>query len=204
VRFQFAVFQLWYRIRSLTNVIKEITFLQLFLIMTIRTILLILLSGTILAMFALRYQGQTLITATAPYGIISLEFSHNVQHTISIAEAWSGALRSAFYTNMVLDFFFILFYGFFFYLSCRYIGLLFPSRKKVAEFFAKASIAAMILDTLENLQMINSIANHPYTITSFLTAVFAAIKFIIVVVVLSFILFNAIVYFFRNVQQPGV
>ena len=166
--------------------------------MIIRNIILVLFAGTIVAMLSLRFQGTMLITPSAPNGILSLEFSHDAAHTARIASEWVGFTQNAFYTNMFLDFIFIIFYGFFLYVTCRYIALLFPSWKHLATFLANGSIAAMAFDVLENILMINSIVGHADQTTSFLTTLFAILKFSFVLASLLFIIFAAIAYFLKK------
>lgn len=166
--------------------------------MLIRSLILILLAGTIILMASLRFQGAMLITPAAPNGILSLEFSHDADHTAQIASEWVGSIRNAFYINMLLDFFFIIFYGSFFYVTCWYIALLFPSWKRIAISLANAIIFATAFDVIENLLMIYSIKGNSGQATSLLTTLFATLKFLIVAACLLFIIFAGIIYLYKK------
>lgn len=168
--------------------------------MKIRTIILILLAGTLVLLLALRFQGAHLITPSAPNGILSLELSHDVNHTAMIASEWVGSIRSSFYINMLLDFIFIIFYGFFLYVNCRYIALLIPSWKRLASLLAMGSLIAMGFDFMENVLMIISVTSFTDQTISFLTRLFAIMKFSLVAGILVFIIIAWTFYYIKKLK----
>lgn len=150
---------------------------------------------------ALRFQGAQLITPSAPNGIISLELSHDANHTALIASEWVGSIRNAFYINMLLDFIFIIFYGFFLYVNCRYIALLIPSWKRLASLLAIGSLIAMGFDVMENVLMIISVTTFTDQTISFLTRLFAILKFSLVAGGLVFIIVAWLFYWINKVKK---
>lgn len=168
--------------------------------MKIRDLILILFLGVILFMLALRFQGQQLITPSAPNGILSLELSHDADHTAKIVTEWAGTIRSSFYINMLLDFIFIIFYGLFLYTSCRYIALLNPTWKRLAAIMAAASLTAMSFDVIENVLMITSVTTATDPTITFLTRLFAILKFSLVAIVLVFIIIAWLIYYIKKLK----
>lgn len=168
--------------------------------MKIRNLILILFLGVVLFMLALRFQGQHLITPSAPNGILSLELSHNADQTAMIASEWVGSIRISFYLNMLLDFIFIIFYGLFLYTSCRYISLLNPTWKRLAAIMAAASLTAMSFDVIENVLMVTSVTMATDPTITFLTQLFAILKFSLVAGVLVFIIIAWLIYYIKKLK----
>lgn len=171
--------------------------------MKIGNIILILFIGTVVMMVALRFQGQQLITPYAPNGILSLELSHKADQTARIVSEWVGSIRSSFYINIILDFIFIIFYGFFLYVNCRYIALLVPSWKRLASLLAIGILIAMGLDVIENLLMITSVTMFTDPIISFLTRLFAILKFSLVASVIVFIFISWLFYYLKKLKRSN-
>ena len=151
-------------------------------------------------MVALRFQGHQLITPTAPNGILSLELSHDVDHTAGIVSEWTGPKRISFYLNILLDFIFIIFYGFFLYANCQYIALLIPSWKRIASFLAIGSLIAMGFDVMENVLMIISVTMFTDPTISLFTRLFAILKFSLVIAALVFIIISWLYYYIKKLK----
>lgn len=170
--------------------------------MKIRNRIFMLLAGTVVLMLALRFQGSQLITPSAPYGIVSLELSHDANQTAMITSEWA-VIRNAFSINMLLDFIFIFFYGLFMYANCWYIAVLIPSWKQVATLLAIGSLIAMGLDILENGLMIISVTMFTHQAISFLTRNFAILKFSLVAAVFVFIIIAWLFYWIKKSRTPN-
>ena len=168
--------------------------------MKIQNIILILFVGAVVLLVALRFQGQHLITHSAPNGILSLELSHDADHTARIGSEWVGSIRSSFYINMLLDFIFIIFYGFSLYVNCRYIALIIPSWKRIASFMAIGSLIAMGFDVMENLLMIVSVTTTTNQTISFFTRLFAILKFSLVAASLVFIIISWLSFYIKKLK----
>jgi hypothetical protein len=154
-------------------------------------------------MIALRLQGNQLITPSAPNGILSLELSTDADHSARIASEWVGSIRNAFYINMLLDFIFIIFYGFSLYVNCRYIALIIPSWKRLASLFAIGSLIAMGSDVMENILMIVSVTTTTSQIISFFTRLFAILKFSLVGASLVFIIIRWLSYYIKKLKKAN-
>lgn len=157
-------------------------------------------AGTILFLLLLQLQGSQLITAASPHGILSLEFSNNQSQTQSIADAWNNSLRGSFRLNMLLDFLFIPFYGLFLYSACGYFSIHYQTGKgqRLGVLLAFGSLLAMAFDVIENILMTLSVHFFVTTITSMLTAVMAATKFVLIGFAILYILSSAVITLFRK------
>lgn len=137
------------------------------------------LTGTLVLMLLLRIQGRQLITPHAPAGILSLEFSYQVDDTRAVIQEWKPSLRTAFHVNMLLDFLFIPFYGLFLYSTCGFFSVLFKTgwAQRLGVLFAFGSLLAMVFDVVENMAMCFSFHFYSTQFLSTITAGIALLKF---------------------------
>ncbi len=156
--------------------------------MTNRKLIYLLLAGSVIFMILLRIQGSALNTPVSPHGILSLEFAYHASDTTLIVAAWHDGLHSTFGWNMVLDFIFIFFYAGFFYLTCLYYSWTIPGWKKVASLMSVGALVAGGMDVLENILMIFSFNGAVASFTSHATYFLAAIKFVLVILSVIFII----------------
>lgn len=158
--------------------------------MTNARLIWLLFAITIVLMTVLRFQNQNLITPAAPAGVLSLEFSTTAAQTENIRSEWNGDRTMTFYFHIVLDYFFILFYGLFLYFTCLYITLVEPRLKHFGRIAMWAALAGAGLDAIENALLLTSVTIGSFDLLSIATAVAAGLKFALVGIAVIFILFG--------------
>lgn len=161
---------------------------------------LFLMVGTLILMLLLRWQGNGLITAYAPGGIVSLELAGTEEKTMTILQGWTqDGLLGKSRNNILLDYLFIPFYVMLFYTLCGSISV---RRKglaaKLGVLLAFFSLIAGVLDVLENILMTFSSFSMYNGMTAFLTAFFASIKFFLLFLALLYVIFVGTPLFFRK------
>lgn len=156
--------------------------------MPIKKTILIFLFGTLIMAVLLRFQGKSLYTTHAPMGIVSMELANTLQKTKTVMADWTVGLSQIFYQNILLDFVFIFFYGGLFFLLSRYFATQFASLKNSGILFSWLALAAAILDVLENSLMLVSFSGHTHSVVSFLTFLFAGMKFLLIALVILYLL----------------
>lgn len=144
---------------------------------------------TLVILGAIKIQGQPLVTPSAPKGILSLEFSANSTSTEAIRKEWSGSIREVFYLNMIIDYFFLLIYGSFFYYASVWLAKQKYTPSKLGIGAAWAGLVAAGFDALENLLMILSISFGARDTQSFITVILASVKFFLIAFSILYILF---------------
>ncbi|MCO6497263.1 MAG: hypothetical protein J5I50_06330 [Chitinophagaceae bacterium] len=165
-----------------------------------RTILL-LLAGALIMMVALRFQGQSLVTPSAPSGILSLEFSKTAADVEKISNEWSGDKRFAFYLNTVLDYFYLLFYGVFLFFAARFFAARSKQFQKFGNYAAIAGITAAALDAIENALMLFNVTIQPVDFIAKLTSTIATTKFLLAGVAVAYVLIMAIASLFTKSEK---
>ncbi|HRP44994.1 MAG TPA: hypothetical protein PLU27_09520 [Ginsengibacter sp.] len=156
-----------------------------------RTILWLLVA-TLILMITINIQNKLLISPSAPSGIISLELSNTAPQVKEIAREWAGEKMIAFYINMALDYFYLLFYGTFLYLACRYFALRHISFRKTGIYASVAGLTAAGLDAIENGLMLIHINFSPSDFLAVMTSAIATTKFILAAFAVLFLLYAAI------------
>ncbi len=140
----------------------------------------------------LRWQGKELMHPSTPSGILALEFANTPEKLNAVVSVWN---RESVKNNILLDFLFIIAYTWFFVIGVANSTQRWTSRGMQA-FGAtgiRMAFLAGILDITENILMLQSI-NGNYTLSSLqLTWYCAAIKFLIVAILLLFMIFTVIV-----------
>jgi len=127
----------------------------------------LLLLALMIAMLLVLGRGSALlVTGEAPLGGRSLQQPDSAAEVTAILNSWQtrDALDHA-RRHIKIDFAFILVYVVFFAYVCRWLGRRLaefgvPQLRWGAPWGVAASIAAGILDTLENVGMLSLIANH--------------------------------------------
>lgn len=153
---------------------------------------------TLALMIILRFQNQELVTPAAPLGILSLEFSTSARQINDIRNDWTASVRSAFHLNIILDYFYLLFYGIFLFFTSRYFALLKPGTQKIGMFAALAGLTAAGLDAIENLLMMVSVHFGGFTAVGIATAIIASLKFILSALALLYIIISLLMNTFRK------
>lgn len=145
-------------------------------------------TSTIIVFIAMRLQGHTLNNMVSKRGIVDLEFATTAKRLNAILANWNYEVVK---NNILIDYFFIIFYSWLFYLLVD-LTVKYTLKKWViftGNFFKKMVIAIALLDVLENALMLFTIRGLYNSFTLNATAVFATIKFGLVLLVIIYLIF---------------
>jgi hypothetical protein len=168
----------------------------------------LLLAGTLAMIVLMTINGSSLKTPATPNGIIDLEFAYNASKASAVIKAWEGIgpvdNRFIAIFNTWLDFIFLLFYSLFLYYTCKSFSANFYGfLLNAGSFLAKGSLAAGVLDILENAGMLISLHGHVSDAVAMLTTFFSIIKWILALAALSYILFTGSLLLYQKLRRPG-
>lgn len=145
----------------------------------------------------LRWQGRSLKTPASPGSIIDLEFADTPLRLQELLAVWN---ISAVKGNIWLDFLFIVCYVLFLSIASEICAMKWREEimRQIGFTLARIAYMAGMLDIAENLLMLQSIAGN-FTPTSLqLTYYCAAVKFILVAVILLYLLVSLPVAIRKN------
>lgn len=152
----------------------------------------IALIGTIILIITLQIIGNNLITPVSPMGIVSFEFSSNLQNAIDMMDSWDESGRINAGLNLGLDYLFILLYTSTLISGCllvmegvsdkkyRYV-------KVLSKVMITGSIIVALLDAIENFALIRILTGNGSDTLAALAIYCAIPKFILVGIVILFI-----------------
>lgn len=164
-------------------------------------IILFFLAGAMFFFLLLRWQGQALVSAVSPAGIVSLELAFDSRKAAAIVQEWKGNRHLAFVLNILLDFLMIPFYGLFFYSICGFFSGQYKTGalQRVAVLLAFGSLVAVVMDVGENLLMLTGFYIGVFTPLVWLTGIAAVIKFALIAISIVYIVFSAVHILLRKV-----
>lgn len=149
--------------------------------------------AAIIMTIVMQWQGSSLVNETATMGIVNLEIDRPVAR---VQEVIASNAKSDWYTNIALDFVYIFFYTAFFYLASvsfhRKEKPLFKG--KAGKWFINLSIAAGVLDVIENISMLWSLNSGPSVASIWVARHASIIKFgflgILIIALLTSLILN--------------
>lgn len=142
---------------------------------------------------AMRFQGRSLNNEVSNRGVVDLEFATSSERLNEILSNWDNAVIK---NNIVIDYFFIIFYSWLFY-ALTDLTIKYAQKKwviNIGKLSKKMVIGVAIFDLLENALMLFTIKGIYTSFTLYATATFAAIKFSLLLFV---IIYLVIAYFIR-------
>lgn len=152
---------------------------------------------SLLMILLLRWQGSELIVPATPSGILALEFANTPEKLNYVLSFWN---KETVQINILLDFLFVIAYTWFFVVAVAESAAKWKQRYMI-QFGAisiRLAFLAGMLDTVENILMLQSIHGH-YTISSLqLTWYCATIKFAIAIVLFLYVLLTAVFGLFKK------
>jgi len=146
---------------------------------------------TIIMIIVMRWQGKELLQPSTPSGILALEFANTPEKLTTVLAAWN---KEVVRNNILLDFLFVIAYTWFFVLGVAKSTAQWSNRfmQQFGATGIRMAFLAGILDVTENILMLQSINGH-YSISSLqLTWYCAAIKFLIVIILLVFMILTIV------------
>jgi len=165
---------------------------------------LFLLGATLFLFLLLRLQGEGLIQPYANKGIVSLEFAYTAEKTAAVVEGWKadGLLKKA-SNNILIDFLFIPFYSMLFYTLAGSISVRLAGKaSSLGVLLAFFSLIAGVFDAIENMFMLTSMHLFSSDFTSIITAILAALKFLLLALALLYIIFFGLFVIMRKKMFP--
>ena len=165
-------------------------------------------AGTLIMAYVMAASGKSLKTPETSLGIIHLEFAYTKQKVNAVLDTWSypGTNNidniSVAIQNTWFDFIFLFFYSLFLFYACRSISTAFNGLlHNAGKLMAAGSLYAGLSDIAENAGMLISLNGYTSNLIAFLTVSFSAIKWILVLAALSFILITGPVYLFKFLKR---
>ncbi len=156
-----------------------------------RSTLYILLISTVIVAVLMLLQGSPMKATGA--GILSLEFASTKMAVDAVMETWEESstaekdIIKVAINNTRLDFIFLLCYSLFLFTCAKQLSVYFSS-KKLFHLMAALALLAGLLDIVENIGMLQSLDGNVSDKIAFLTAVAAYFKWVLVIVVISFLI----------------
>jgi len=145
----------------------------------------------------LRWQGASLFTAESKGGIVDLEMADTPEKLQHLLGLWNKQVAV---NNIYIDFLFIPCYALFLAVCCKYMAekIVRPSFKIWANRLVKLIVVAALLDVVENILMLMSIAGNYISETLLLTRLIASSKFLFVGLAILYILFGLFISLFSK------
>jgi len=139
----------------------------------------------------LRWQGASLYTAESKGGIVDLEMADTPEKLQHLMGIWNKQVAI---NNIYIDFLFIPCYAVLLAVCCKYMAekIVRPSYQIWANRLVKLIAVAAILDVVENILMLMSIAGNFTPETLLLTRLIATGKFLILGLAILYILYGFI------------
>ncbi|MFC1784925.1 hypothetical protein ACFL0J_04780 [Candidatus Neomarinimicrobiota bacterium] len=157
---------------------------------------------TIIIFLALWYVDKSLITKTAPGGIISFELSKDFDQSIAIISSWDLNAKVNAGLSLGIDFLFLFVYGIFFALACYSVAKKLKDRinwfYKVGVYLAFSQLAAIVFDAIENIALIKLLLGSNNSIFPTIAYYFASIKFVIIAIGIIYIIIGLLTALFQK------
>lgn len=150
---------------------------------------------TLIVMVALNILGAPLQTAAAPAGIISYEFSGDTEGANAILNSWDNPTKQYAALNLGLDYLFMPAYATAIALAVIWVGQAIGGRiHAFAIWLAWGQWLAALLDATENIALLKMLLDTTAAPWPQLAYWCAAVKFVLVLLGLLFVLIGATYY----------
>jgi hypothetical protein len=150
----------------------------------------------------LRWQGASLFTAKSKGGIVDLEMADTPEKLQHLSGIWNKEVAV---NNIYIDFLFIPCYAIFLVICCKYMAekIVRPTYQIWANRMVKLIAVTALLDVVENLLMLMSIAGNYTSETLLLTRIIASSKFLLVGLAILYILSGLFIslFSFKSTQH---
>ncbi len=132
--------------------------------------------ATIVMIVVMQWQGKELQSKYSPAGIMSLELAEKFQDATDIVDQIG---KTPLRVNITLDFVFIIAYGCLFFFCCWALMNNYRSKgmKTMGFIFLELSVLTAVLDIVENITMLITIAGHGSEVAVLITKWVAYVKF---------------------------
>jgi len=131
----------------------------------------------------MRWHGAPLVTPVSKAGIVSLELAKTTEQSNIILHQWKqDQVVEQAITNTYIDFLFLLFYSLFLYAVCWSYSLRQqPLWASVSRILAITALLAGLCDVIENYFMLQMLEQQVTETRAYLSWLFAAIKFMLLI-----------------------
>lgn len=170
--------------------------------MNYRPLQLLLLAGTLLLALLLSWQGAPLTSvAESPAGIVSLQWARTAQQATAIRNAWGtvpeAPLMQVALQNIRLDFAYILFYVLLLYTAVMAGSQQLPTAlRRWVPYMGILTLKAGLMDVIENGMLLYQLQHRITQLTAAVTYTAAILKFLLLVIVATWILMNTLLRLF--------
>ena len=150
----------------------------------------LLFALTLVTFIGMQITNAPLKTEVAPGGIITFELVGTLEGSQQIINSWQGEAMTWAGINMGLDFLFLALYGVTIAMACMLVSerLPDPRMKKLGVWLAVGILAAVLLDIVENLALIQLLLGSDCEILPVLAKWCAIPKFLLVLLSLLYAL----------------
>ena len=158
------------------------------------------LAFLVVMIIIMRYQGLALVTPVSPLGILDLEFARTDKRLQELRMFWN---TDHLFTNIYLDFLFIISYVWFLVSVSLRIQKR-PGWERAGKWAASFALAAGFFDVLENFLMIMIYQERFDSILLQMVFFLAVLKFALILLVLFFILAVIPFIYFKKQKRRGI
>lgn len=141
---------------------------------------------------ALTATNRALLTAEAPWGLLSFTFAGSLIESRSIVESWDAAaqVRAAF--NLGIDYLYLLVYGVTVGLACLWVAARAPgvATARVGDAWAWAALAAAACDAVENIALFQLLLGSFWPVWPVVAAGFAGLKLLLLGACILYVVFG--------------
>ncbi|TDH23008.1 hypothetical protein EXU57_18270 [Segetibacter sp. 3557_3] len=156
---------------------------------------------TVVMIGVMQYQGVLLKTPQTPMGILDLEFAGTVENATRLYNTWLPVLAIAL-NNVLIDFLFIICYTLLLHTALLLIRKRGDSLwRRFGNWMVRGVIIAGFFDVVENILMLRTLNGHISKEVVASTFMFAAIKFLLIVLAIAYILLTPLVMRKKRVQS---
>lgn len=160
---------------------------------------------TVVVAVGLQLLGSSLITETAPLGIISFEFAGDMDSAQAILASWRHELRVYAGLNLGVDYLFMIAYGVTIGLGCVLVAQKWQDKQSkfvmMGVLLAWGSIGAAVFDAFENLALIQILLGSLNEVLPVVAKLCAGTKFFLVGAGLLYLLGGTLIPLFAPLKK---
>ena len=168
-------------------------------------LLVFMLSGLLIIMFAIKSFDSTLKSDTCPNGIVSFELAKNLNTSKAIINSWDTTAKTDAGLSLGIDFLFLLLYSGFIGLVIYILNeKLWKHQKFVYQtgrIFIALIFAAALLDAIENIALIQLLKGHLEQSWVSIAFYAATVKFILVGISLLYLIVNLVYFLYLKINE---
>ncbi len=171
-------------------------------------LLIFLFGGLLIVMFAIENFDHALKNDSCPNGIVSFELAKDVNTSKAIIDSWNTTAKTAAGMSLGIDFLFLLLYSGFIGLAIYILNEKLWKPKKfiyqTGKFFVVLIFLAALLDSIENIALIQLLKGHLEQIWASIAFCAAIIKFTFVGISILYLMGNLVYFLYIKFLKNNV